>query len=334
MRLAFFELEGWETEILKKEFPSHELFFSNLSLSDYFGEDTAFDALSVFVNSKVDATTLARFPRARFLSARCTGYDHIDLKACKDRGIAVSYVPGYGDNTVAEFAFGLLLNLTRKLYAAIDSVKETGSFDFHGFRGVDVKGKTLGIIGTGRIGTEAIKIGKGFGMNILAFDLFPKPELATSLGFSYVPLETLLSSSDAITLHAPLTDKTRHIINMQNVGQIKPGAYLINTARGPLLETSALVYALQKGIVKGAGLDVLEEEGEIRDEMHFLKSEKIAPEAMKTVLETHLLMRMPNVLITPHNAFNSQEALERILKTTMENIHGFLDGAQKNAVQC
>lgn len=334
MRLAFFELEGWEPEVLKKEFSSHELFFSPLPLHEYFGEDMAFDAVSVFVNSHVDKETIARFPRLRFISARCTGYDHVDLSACKERDIAVSYVPGYGDNTVAEFAFGLILNLTRKIYLAIDQVKESGNFDFKGFRGTDLKGKTIGIIGTGRIGKEAIKIAKGFGMKVVAYDVFPNAEYAASEGFEYLSLDDLLAASDVISLHAPLTDKTRHILNMENIVRVKPGAFLVNTARGPLVETAALVYALQKGILKGVGLDVIEEEGEVRDEMKFLTEKKPTESEMKTMLENHMLMRMPNVLITPHNAFNSQEALERILNTTVGNIKGFLDGNLKNTVQC
>ena len=188
MKLAFFELEGWEPEILKKRFPTHELTFSSLPMDGYFESARDFDAVSVFVNSKVDKEALLRFPNLKFLTARCTGYDHIDLKACAERGITVSYVPGYGDNTVAEFAFGLILALTRKIYLAIDQVKETGSFDFKSLRGIDLKGKTIGVIGTGRIGKEAVKIAKGFGMKVLAYDLMPDKAFADETGFSYVPL--------------------------------------------------------------------------------------------------------------------------------------------------
>ncbi len=326
MKLAFFELEGWEPETLKKRFPTHELTFSPLPMDNYFESARDFDIVSVFVNSKVDKDALARFPNLKFLTARCTGYDHIDLKACGERKIVVSYVPGYGDNTVAEFAFSLILALTRKIYLAIDQVKETGSFDFKNLRGTDLKGKTIGVIGTGRIGKEAVKIAKGFGMKVLGYDPMPNREFADELGFSYVPLEELLKNSDVITLHAPLNEGTKHIVNMSNIGLIKKGAYLVNTARGPLVETDALVYALQNGILAGAGLDVLEEEGEVKDEMKFLKSAKHSENEMKTVLENHILMRMQNVLITPHNAFNSQEAMERILETTMQNIEGFLSG--------
>lgn len=334
MKLAFFELEGWEPEILKKRFPTHELTFSPLPMDDYFESTRDFDAVSVFVNSKVDNEALARFPKLKFLTARCTGYDHIDLKACAERGITVSYVPGYGDNTVAEFAFGLILALTRKIYLAIDRVKQTESFDFKNLRGIDLKGKTIGIIGTGRIGKEAVKIAKGFDMKVLAYDAFPNQAFADEAGIKYVALKELLANSDILSLHAPLNDSTRHIINMQNIGLVKKGAYLVNTARGPLVETDALVYALQKGILAGAGLDVLEEEGDVKDEMKFLKEERHSEGEMKTVLENHILMRMPQVLVTPHNAFNSQEAMERILETTMQNIEGFLSGKPVRTIQC
>ncbi len=326
MKLAFFELEGWEPEVLKKRFPTHELTFSPLPMDDYFESARDFDVVSVFVNSKVDKEALIRFPNLKFLTARCTGYDNIDLKACGERGITVSYVPGYGDNTVAEFAFGLILALTRKIYLAIDQIKETGNFDFKNLRGIDLKGKTIGVIGTGRIGKEAIKIAKGFGMKVLAYDPMPNREFADELGFSYVPLEELLKNSDVITLHALLNDSTKHIINMGNIVSVKKGSYLVNTARGPLVETDALVYALQNGVLAGAGLDVLEEEGEVKDEMKFLKTAEPKRETMRTVLENHILMRMPNVLMTPHNAFNSQEAMERILETTMQNIEAYLKG--------
>lgn len=334
MKIAFFELEGWESAMIKKAFPEHELFFSPISANDYFGPEVDFDAISIFVNSKIDKATLQKFPHLRFLTARCTGYDHIDLTACKERGITVSFVPGYGDNTVAEFAFGLLLNLTRKIYGAINQVKETASFDFKRFRGIDLKGKTIGIIGTGRIGKEAIAIAKGFGLNVLAFDLLPNETYAATAGIRYVPLDTLLQQSDFISLHAPYTKETHHLINMENIVQVKHGAYLINTARGGLVETDALIYALQNGILAGAGLDVLEEEGETKDEMKFLQSRNHDEHVLKTVLENHVLIRMENVLITPHNAFNSQEALQRILQTTLKNIEGFAKGAPVNTIAC
>ncbi|MFH0712677.1 MAG: NAD(P)-dependent oxidoreductase [Candidatus Jorgensenbacteria bacterium] len=331
MKIAFFEIEGWEEEVIKKRLG--DVYLSKETLNeDNLPEDNSFEIISVFGSSRVTDKVLGHFPNLKFLTTRSTGFDHIDLEACKKRNIPVAYVPGYGDNTVAEFAFGLILNLTRKIYAAVDRIKETGSFQFEGLRGTDLKGKTLGVVGTGRIGKEAIKIAKGFGMKVVATDVYPDEKFAKEQGYEYIPLEKLLSSSDVITIHCPYTKETHHLINKDNVRLIKKGAYLVNTARGGIVETEALVLALQEGILAGAGLDVLEEEVEVKEEMVFAR-EKRDSEEMKVMLEDHVLMRMPNVLITPHTAFNSQEAVERILAKTLENIEGFLAGKPVNLVK-
>lgn len=326
-KIAFFELEGWEEPILKKEFPSDELFLFEKKLEEYDGSaGYDFEVVSVFVNSKLDKESIGRFPKLKCIATRSTGYDHIALDVCKECKVTVTFVPGYGDNTVAEFAFGLILSLTRKIYAAIDQIKETGKFSFAGFRGVDVKGKTIGIIGTGRIGKEMIKIAKGFGMEIVAYDPYPSEDYAKEMGYRYATLEELLGSSDVISIHVPYLPSTHHLINKDNIGLVKKGAYLVNTARGGIVETDALVRALGDGTLAGAGLDVLEEEGEVKDEMKLLRESNMEGGAMKTIIENQMLMKMPNVLMTPHNAFNTQEALERILRTTVANVKGFLAG--------
>lgn len=331
MKIAFFELEGWEEEIIRKNFPDDELYLSNKKLDELnLPECADFEIISIFVDSQISERVLNFFPNLKFITTRSTGYDHIDLTSCAKKGIIVGYVPGYGDNTVAEFAFGLILNLTRKIYYAIDAIKESGSFVRPIFRGTDIKGKTLGIIGVGRIGREMIKIAKGFEMNVLAYDAFPQLQLAKELSFLYVSLEELLKNSDIISLHVPYNKDTHHLINKGNIFLIKKGAYLINTARGGVVETEALLLALKEGILAGAGLDVLEEEGEVKDELTFLTKKHPNEEKLKVTLENHLLMSMPNVLITPHNAFNSKEALERILRTTIENIKSFINGRPEN----
>lgn len=335
-KIAFFELEGWEEPILKKEFSSDELFLSDKKLEEYDGSaGYDFEIVSVFVNSKLDHDAIRRFPNLKCIATRSTGYDHIALDVCKDCNVEVVFVPGYGDNTVAEFAFGLILSLTRKIYAAIDQIKETGKFSFTGFRGMDIKGKTMGVIGTGRIGKEMVKIAKGFGMEVVAYDPYPSNEFAKEMGYRYVSLEELLKTSDVVSLHVPLLPETEHLINGENIKLMKKGSYLVNTARGGLVETGALMQALADGTLAGAGLDVLEEEGEIKDEMKLLKESNLEGGRMKTIIENQMLMRMPNVLMTPHNAFNTQEALERILATTIENVKGFLSGtvAPKNIVK-
>ncbi len=331
MRIAFFELEGWEESAIRAAFPGEDLFLSKDKIMPVSLQgEKDFEVVSVFVDSRFDRETIAQFPNLKCIATRSTGYDHVDLSVAAERGIMVVYVPGYGDNTVAEYAFGLILNLSRKIHSSLCQVKETGTFSLGVLRGVDLKGKTLGVIGTGRIGREVIVIGKGFGMNIVAHDPYPDAAFAQSAGVSYMKLDDLLGASDFITIHCPLLESTRHLINSGNVEKIKRGAYLVNTARGSIVETEALVRGLEDGILGGVGLDVLEEEGETKDELEFLLAGHPKEEDLRTILENHVLMKMPNVLITPHNAFNSQEALQRILATTIGNIKGFLAGVPVN----
>lgn len=333
MKIGFFELEGWEEPIIREIFSGHELTLTKEKITEFsLPEKRDFDVLSIFVESRIDQAILASFPNVTLITTRSTGYDHVDVAACKARGVSVAYVPGYGENTVAEFAFGLILSLTRKIYQGVDQIKETGSFSLVGLRGMDLKGKTIGVIGTGRIGKEMVKIAKGFGMDVVAYDMFPDQNFANAQGFAYMPLEKLLGSSDVISVNCPLTDKTFHLINKNNIQFIKKGAYLVNTARGPIVEAEALLAALEQGILAGAGLDVLEEEGETKDELTTLTKGHPKEEELKTMIRNHMLMKMPNVIITPHNAFNSHEALKRILDTTISNIKGFLEQRPVNLV--
>lgn len=333
MKIAFFEVEGWEEPLARAAFPDAELSFSTSKIDELtLPETNDAEVISIFVNSRLTENVLAQFPKLKFITTRSTGFDHIDLAACAKRGIGVAYVPGYGDNTVAEFAFGLILNLTRKMYRAIDQVKEMESFNLNDLRGIDLKGKTIGIIGTGRIGKEMVKIAKGFGMNVAAYDPFPNEAYAKEMDYRYLPLEELLKIADIVSIHTPYTKETHHLINRENIRLVKKGAYLVNTARGGIVETDALVGALMDGTLAGAGVDVLEEEGPTKDEMQFLRSGATHAEELRIILENHVLMKMPNVLITPHNAFNSQEALERIFNTTAENIKGFVSGKPNNLV--
>jgi D-lactate dehydrogenase len=333
-KIAFFELEGWEDPIIRAAFPGEELYMSKDKITNLcLPEVKDFDILSVFVDSRIDGQVSECFPNLKCIATRSTGYDHVDPAALRARGITVQNVPGYGDNTVAEYTFGLILNLTRKMYKGIDQIKETGSFSLVGLRGNDIKGKTIGIIGIGRIGREVANVAKGFGMKGVMYDPFPNEQFAKDSGFVYMSLDEVLANADVITLHCPLTPQTRHLINKGNIEKIKRGAYLVNTARGPIVETEALVDALQRGIIAGAGLDVLEEEGETKDELNTLAFGHPKEDALKVMLRNHELMHMPNVLVTPHNAFNSQEAMERILHTTIENIKSFIAGAPTSVVQ-
>ena len=332
-QIAFFDIEDWEKRYLEnqlKEFGSLKFLSEKIS-AENINQIKDFEIISIFTDSQIDKIILDQLPNLKMIATRSTGFDHIDLKETKRRGIVVCNVPKYGENTVAEHTFGLILNLSRQIYKSIQSVKERG-FIPGGLRGFDLKGKTLGIVGMGHIGQHVARIAQGFEMNVLAFDVKQDKKLAKKLNFKYVTLQDLLKSSDVITLHVPLNEKTHHMVNSSNINLIKRGAYLINTARGGIIETSALVKALEDGTLSGAGLDVLEEECDIKEERELLTSGFAAKYDVKTMLENHILMEQDNVIITPHNAFNSKEALERILETTVENIKAFLKNNPVNVV--
>ena len=291
------------------------------------------DAAVIFFESSVNKEVLDRLPRLKFIATCSTGYDHIDIGECAKQKISVSYVPSYGENTVAEFAFALILTLSRKIFESCHILKEHTEHKPEDLTGFDLKGKTLGVIGTGRIGKHVIKIARGFDMNILANDAFPDENLAKEHNFKYCDLEELLATSDVLTFHVPYMPSTRHLINDGNIFKIKKGALLINTSRGGIVETDALLRALTSGHLGGAGLDVLEEEGAVYDELNFLSSKKQIQNDYKTIFEDRVLIDLPNVIATPHNAYNTKEAIARILDTTVQNIAGFINGKLINLVE-
>ncbi len=290
------------------------------------------EILSVFVSHQCKKTEINRLPNLKLIAARSTGFDYVDVKTARERGIEVVYVPSYGENTVAEFAFALLLSLSRKICEAHEQVTERGSFVQGDLRGFDLKDKTIGIVGTGRIGANMIKMAKGFNMNVIAHDPFPKQNISEEFGFRYVSFGELLHESDIVSLHAPLNEHTTHMINQNNIHEMKKGAVLINTARGGLIETRALEQALEEGIISAAGLDVLEEEKDMSDEISLLNNPNPKIEELKNVLANHYLMRHPRVVVTPHVAFNTEEAIRRILETTIDNVNSFIQGQTKNRV--
>jgi D-lactate dehydrogenase len=330
MKIVFFEVQDWEKELLKNEFPEAILVTEKLT------QDTAKNysnagIISTFIYSQVSKEIIDLFPSLKYITTRSTGYDHIDVEYCKSRQIQVSNVPEYGSNTVAEHTFALLLNLTRKIYQSVNQSKSL-NFEHDQIRGIDLEGKTIGLVGLGKIGQHVMRIAQGFGMKILAYNHSEDAELQKKYNFQYVNLDTLIQNSDVITLHLPFNDQTKHIINKDNISKFKKGSYLINTARGGLIETEAVLTALDKGILDGVGLDVLEEEKELNEEIAILTSEYKSHLDLRNMLYNHILINHPKVLITPHNAFNSREALLRIESTTIENIKNFLEGKILHAV--
>lgn len=333
MNVVFFELEDLQKEYIKNKFADKEQF--NLTFIDstigFADLEKIRDAevLACFVFSKITKEVLDKLPNLRLIATMSTGFDHIDLQECKKRNIAVCNVPTYGENTVAEHTFALLLSISRKIHNSCNRTCK-GDFSIEGLRGFDLKGKTMGIVGTGNIGKNVVLIAKSFGMNVVAFDVKQDVQFAEKIGLKYVPLDELLANSDIITLHAPYNKYTHHMINKNNIKLVKKGAVLINTSRGGLVETAALVEAIDSGIISSAGLDVLEEEELLREEKH-ISAEDFSSEKQKILLENHILLQKDNVLITPHNAFNSIEALQRILDATVSNILVFAEGKVQNA---
>jgi D-lactate dehydrogenase len=332
MNIHYFSSEAWEEEYVTQALPGNTVTFHDRPLSAYPDlADPETEALCTFIESPVKESELARFPKVRLIATRSTGFDHIDLAAARARGITVVNVPSYGENTVAEFAFALLLSLSRRIPEAQDRVVH-GAYSPNGLRGFDLAGKTIGIVGCGHIGLHMIRMAQGFGMRVIGFDAYPDGERARDYSFTYVSLADLLATADIISVHVPYNTHTHHLINTGNIGSIKKGAYLINTARGAVIETEALVEALKNEILAGAGLDVLEEEGDLADEMALLSAPHPEESSLKITLENHYLINHPRVIVTPHLAFNTAEALRRILDTTIDNIKHFAAGEPTNTV--
>ncbi len=325
-KIVFLELEGWEEPIIRRELSGHDLVLLKEKLApEIISRISDTEILSIFIYSRITRDVLEQLPKLKAIVTRSTGYDHIDLDACRERGVEVYNIPDYGSNTVAEFTFLLIMALLRRL----KEIQESKWFDPVKLRGHELQGKTIGVVGTGRIGSYVVKLAHAFGMKILAYDIYPRKELVEKYGVRYVDLETLLKNSDIITLHLPLTKETYHLINRNNIHLIKRGAILVNTARGPLVETEALVEALDKGILAGAALDVIEGERVLREEMDIIYGRKeYSLEELKKGLEAHILMKYPNVIITPHIAYNTWEAVHRILDKTINTIKQVLEGKQ------
>lgn len=333
MKLVYFEAHGHEVEELQQQLPSVTVVSVDKPLHEAVELARDADLVSVFVGSQVQVDELDLMPNLKFIATRSAGFDHIDIKACQERGVIVSNVPTYGDNTVAEHAFALILALSRKIFQSYERTEKM-DFDREGLEGFDLKGKTLGVIGCGAIGKHAIKIGRGFDMSVLIYDVKPDEAYAASMGARFAAsLDELLQQSDVITIHVPyIPTKTHHLINKENVKLIKPGAILVNTARGGVVDTEALLWALQKKILSGAGLDVLEEENDTYEDVALLSEGFSQDYNIATLLRNHILAARDDVIITPHNAFNSREAKHNILMTTIENTQAFIDGTPVHVV--
>lgn len=314
-RVAFFDTKPYD----KKWFDRLDKSFEITYFEDKLNSDTAilckgFDAVIAFVNDNIDSDTVHKLIKynVKAVAMRCSGYNNIDFKAIGNK-IPVLRVPVYSPYAVAEHAMALFLCLNRKINKAYNRTREF-NFSINGLQGFDLNGKTAGIIGTGQIGRIFIKICKGFGMNILAYDPYP----IENSDFEYTDLDTLYKKSDIISLHCPLTPESRHILNADSFSKMKDSVYIINTSRGGLIESESLLDALKSGKIAGAGLDVYEEESELFFEDY---SSRIIDDDILS-----LLVSLPNVIITSHQAFLTDEALKNIAEITIGNLNDFFAG--------
>ncbi|HEY5618551.1 MAG TPA: 2-hydroxyacid dehydrogenase [Vicinamibacterales bacterium] len=277
-----------------------------------------FPAVCAFVNDQLDASTLTALSAGgtRLIALRSAGFNHIDLNRAKELGLTVSRVPAYSPHAVAEHTIALILALNRKIHRAYARVRE-GNFALDGLLGFDLVDRTVGIVGTGKIGAIVARILTGFGCRVLAHDIAPRPE-CSEIGVEYVALDDIWTQADIITLHTPLTPDTRHMVGAKAIGRMKPGVMIVNTGRGALVDTPALIAGLKEGRIGYLGLDVYEEEEQLffRDlSSHVIQDDVFAR-----------LLTFPNVLVTAHQAFFTREALRGISTTTLDNISAFEQG--------
>lgn len=328
-KIVFFGVTEKEEEYYQNKLFKYKPLFVREQINEK-NLDSASDAEIIAPRGPVDQKMIEKMPELKLIVTRSTGFDHIDLDCCKKKKILVANVPSYGERTIAEHTFALILALSRKLIHSSQRTKE-GDFSLDGLAGFQLHGKTIGVIGAGHIGKRVIEIARGFGMKVLVFTRNPDKKMEES-GVKFVPLDMLLASSDIVTIHVPHNKDTYHLINTQNIRKFKKGSLLINTARGAVVETEAILEGLEQGILKGAGLDVLEEECYLKEEQELLTKEFLKVCNLKTQLLNHVLIKRDDVIITPHNAFNSPESLEQIKETTVENIKSYLEGKPVNIV--
>ncbi|EAR09060.1 2-hydroxyacid dehydrogenase [Reinekea blandensis] len=320
MKVAVFSSKPYDkTHLENANQGQHEFTFFEPHLDEQTAALSAgFDAVCCFVNDTLSAEVIDTLAnnQVQLIALRCAGFNNVDLAQAEKRGLTVARVPEYSPYAVAEHAVALAMSLNRNLHRAHNRVREN-DYSLHGLLGFDMHGKTVGVIGTGKIGIAFIRIMVGFGCRVICSDPYPNPE-AEHAGAQYVSLDTLWSDSDIISLHCPLVPATRHLINQDSLSQMKPGVMLLNTSRGALIDTQAVIDALKTGQIGYLGLDVYEEEADLFFEDNsneILRDDTFAR-----------LLTFKNVMITGHQAFFTNEALSAIARVTIENLSGFAEG--------
>jgi D-lactate dehydrogenase len=324
VKIAVFSTKPYDRHALEQanREHGHELTFFESRLTPATAAlARGFDAICPFVNDDLSEPVIDLLADAgvRLLTLRSAGYNHVDLRAAARRGLTVAHVPAYSPHAVAEHAMGMILTLNRKFHRAYARVRE-GNFALEGLLGFDIYRKTMGVVGTGQIGAAFCQIALGFGCRVLAYDLYPNSALQAA-GVEYADLNAVLSRTDIIALHVPLTPQTRHMIDAESIARMKPGVMLINTSRGALVDTPAVIAGLKSGQIGALGLDVYEEEADLFFE-----------DLSSTVIQDDVFARLltfPNVLVTGHQGFFTKEALERIAGTTLTNATAYLTGSDQ-----
>lgn len=331
MNIAFFETNKEEESRLRSELKGNCLHFSSFPLTRANCISVSnCEIISTFIHSKITAELIRKLPALRYIVTRSMGFDHINLEACKKAGIKVLNAPHYGDNAVAEHTFGLLLSLSRNISRA--SLRNVhGDHSLKGLQGFDLKGKVLGVIGAGRIGSHVIQIARGFEMKVLVYD----PQHAKNTGnhgLTYVSLHSLLQNADIITLHIPYNKQNHHFLDRDKFKLMKRGVIVINTSRGGVIDTRALLSFLHKGLIGGIGLDVIEGEDLLREEKGPLHTKKLNRTTHNQLLLARKLIGHKNVVFTPHIAFYSREAVDAIHAITLRNINSAIRNKPINTV--
>ena len=327
--IAFFDIKDYELEYFKNSQilqQNEVLFFDEPILSVKKIPEKSLEArvISVFTPSRLTAEVLSEFKNLALIITRSVGYSHIDVDYCKNNGIKIVTTTHYGDCTVAEFAFGLLLDLVRKISIASNDVKNANVQKY--YTGVELFGKTMGILGTGAIGKQSVRIANGFGMNILAVDIFPDKTIEKEFNVKYTNIENLCRNSDFILIHSPLTKENYHLFDKEKFSIMKNSAVIVNTARGELIDTKALYDALLDKKIAGAALDVIECEEYFSFESNLFCDEVgNCSDCVSKTLLNHVIVNLKNVIITPHIAYDTKDATNRILKKTILNLENFLN---------
>lgn len=334
-KIVFFDVADYEVDYLMRscdgEFDFVLVEESLSSISNILSEWRDAEVVSCFTTSRIGKDVLKKFPNLKLLALRSVGFNHVDIDYCKKHKITVVNTPNYGNMTVAEFAFGLMLDVSRKITLAYNDLKNA-IVDAKHTIGTELFGKTIGIVGLGAIGAEMARLSYGFGLKVLGFDIKERDILREKYAVSYVPFDELLRRSDFISIHAPLTKDNYHLFNMKSFEKMKPNAIIINTARGEIVDTQALYNAIVDGKIAGAGLDVLESEEILTDPDYLVDVGRMKVNALQKTVLNNSLLKLDNVIVTPHIAYDTKEAIDRILSLTMANIYAFENGVVQNKV--